>query len=157
LLCTRQQFSELRAGQMAVANHQVPPANGLPRERKWVDDVGDSAGGEFTIYQSEVFPAAIYPVLAQGGTWNTTKEPFSLPPVFKTTMQTDVNTLTFTWSAESGQTYQMQYCTDLIQTNWINLGSSFAATNSTMTTSVSTATDLQRFYRIAKSVTPGLY
>jgi hypothetical protein len=66
-------------GQAQIANHQVPPANGLPREREWVDDVGDSAWGEFTVYQSEVFPAAIYPVLAQGGTWSPAREPFVNP------------------------------------------------------------------------------
>jgi endoglucanase len=136
---------------------QIPPLSGLPRERCFVDHLGFWAMDEFTVYQSEVFPAAIYAVLAQGGKWDSTKEPFAVPAMFKTTAQTDANTLTFTWSAEGGQTYQMQYSTDLTQTNWTNLGSSLTATNATMTSSVSTATDLQRFYRIAKSVTPGLY
>ena len=68
------------AGQAQIANNQVPPANGLPREREWVDDVGDSAWGEFTVYQSEVFPAAIYSVLAQGGDWKPADgEPYLNP------------------------------------------------------------------------------
>jgi hypothetical protein len=30
----------------------------------------------FTVDQSLCFPAAVYPVLAQGGTWDETKDPF---------------------------------------------------------------------------------
>ncbi|MGA3265704.1 MAG: glycoside hydrolase family 9 protein [Verrucomicrobiota bacterium] len=67
-------------GQTATANHQVPPANGLPRERKWIDDVGNSQWGEFTVEETEVFPAAVYPVLAQGGEWFPANgEPFLNP------------------------------------------------------------------------------
>jgi endoglucanase len=58
---------------------QVPPAQNLPRERMWVDDWGNWQWNEFTDYSSEVWPAAIYPVLAQGGTWSPTREPFLNP------------------------------------------------------------------------------
>jgi hypothetical protein len=58
---------------------QVPPALKLPRERMWVDDLGNWPWNEFTDYQSEAWPAAIYPVLAQGGTWNPAREPFVNP------------------------------------------------------------------------------
>jgi len=34
---------------------------------------------EFTIYQSLCFPSAVYPVLAQGGKWDETKDPFAVP------------------------------------------------------------------------------
>ncbi|MGD0744428.1 MAG: glycoside hydrolase family 9 protein [Verrucomicrobiota bacterium] len=55
---------------------QIPPALSLPRERMWVDDLGDTQWGEFTDYQNEAWPAAIYPVLAQSGVWSPTQEPF---------------------------------------------------------------------------------
>jgi endoglucanase len=58
---------------------QVPPAQNLPRERMWVDDWGNYQWNEFTVCQSEVFPAAIYPVLAQGGAWSPAREPFLNP------------------------------------------------------------------------------
>ncbi|MGD0744586.1 MAG: glycoside hydrolase family 9 protein [Verrucomicrobiota bacterium] len=58
---------------------QIPPLSAMPRERCYVDHLGFWANNEFTVYQSEVFPAAIYPVLAQGGTWNPAKEPFVNP------------------------------------------------------------------------------
>jgi len=49
-----------------------------------------------------------------------------------------------------GLTYQVQYKTNLFQTNWSNLGSGRVATSGTMTTSDSVAASLsQRFYRVA--------
>ena len=71
------------------------------------------------------------------------------PPVFQTVEQT-AGTLTVTWSTVPGLSYQVQYTTNLSQTDWTDLGSPIAATNST-----TTAFDLilsgpaQRFYRVA--------
>jgi fibronectin type 3 domain-containing protein len=56
---------------------QIPALSGLARERQYVDHLGTYQMDEFTVYQSLVFPAAIYPVLAQGGNWNPTNDPFS--------------------------------------------------------------------------------
>ncbi|MGA3268605.1 MAG: glycoside hydrolase family 9 protein [Verrucomicrobiota bacterium] len=55
---------------------QIPNANNLARERVWVDDLGNFEWTEFTDYQCEAWPAAVYPVLAQSGTWSPTREPF---------------------------------------------------------------------------------
>ena len=44
--------------------NQLPPLNQLPRERHYIDHLGSFAMNEFTVYQTLVFPAAIYPVLA---------------------------------------------------------------------------------------------
>ena len=72
-----------------------------------------------------------------------------LPPVIKTLTQTN-GTVTLTWSAVAGQTYQVQYSDDLTQTNW-----SFLAKPSVATGGVMTATDVvdmtasaRRFYRV---------
>lgn len=43
---------------------QVPPLELMPRERRYIDHLGSFAMNEFTVYQTLVFPAAIYPVLA---------------------------------------------------------------------------------------------
>jgi hypothetical protein len=56
-------------------------------------------------------------------------------------------TFTFTWSAVSGQNYQVQYSTNLVSTNWLNLGGSVNATNATMFSS-DPIEDSQRFYRV---------
>ena len=58
------------------------------------------------------------------------------------------NSIQLTWSALTGLVYQVQYKTNLTQTNWINLGSSFTATNSNASISNSITTDSQRFYRV---------
>jgi hypothetical protein len=56
--------------------------------------------------------------------------------------------LSFGWRAVSNQTYQVQYTTDLRQTNWMTLISAITATNSTATATDVVGPDVQRFYRI---------
>jgi len=57
-------------------------------------------------------------------------------------------TLTLTWNATVGQTYQMLYKTNLNQAIWSNLNNSLTATNPVMTTLDAIGPDRQRFYRI---------
>jgi hypothetical protein len=44
--------------------------------------------------------------------------------------------------------YQVQYKTNLLQTNWINLGNAITATNVTATATNLIGSDPQRFYRL---------
>jgi endoglucanase len=62
---------------LTCAAEQVPAAKGLARERRYVDHLGSYQMNEFTVYQSLVFPASIYPVLARGGKWDPAKDPFA--------------------------------------------------------------------------------
>ena len=55
----------------------VPDVRSLPRERRFIDNLPSIQWTEFTVYQSLCFPAAVYPVLGQGGKWDETKDPFS--------------------------------------------------------------------------------
>jgi endoglucanase len=55
----------------------VPAVNTLARERQYIDNLPSIQWNEFTVYQSLCFPAAVYPVLAQGGAWDETKDPFA--------------------------------------------------------------------------------
>jgi hypothetical protein len=71
-----------------------------------------------------------------------------MPPVFISVLETGGTTLTFTWTSVAGQEYQMQYSTNLIQTNWNNLGGTNSPTGGTTTTTDSTGPDPQRFYRV---------
>jgi hypothetical protein len=57
----------------------VPNVRSLPRERRFIDNLPSIQWTEFTVYQSLCFPAAVYPVLAQGGTWDETNDPFATP------------------------------------------------------------------------------
>jgi uncharacterized repeat protein (TIGR03803 family) len=92
-----------------------------------------------------------YGTTAQGGPYGLgTVFRLSLPlrPVIKTVAQTN-GVVTFTWSAVAGQTYQPEYCTNLVQTNWSPLVTSFVATNGVVTTTdPDAAASAQRFYRI---------
>jgi uncharacterized repeat protein (TIGR02543 family) len=72
---------------------------------------------------------------------------FDQPPVFQSVVQI-AGELTFTWSAVAGRTYQVQYRTDWLQTNWSDLGIPTFATNDTTSASDSAGPDPQRFYRI---------
>ena len=68
-------------------------------------------------------------------------------PVFQSVAKVG-GTITLTWSALAGQTYQLQFKTNLNQTSWNNLGSAIIATNSTATALDSPGPDPQRFYRV---------
>ena len=71
------------------------------------------------------------------------------PPVLSSLTLTG-NTLNFTWRTIAGQTNQVQYKTNLIQTDWNNLGNAITATNSTLTFSTPIGPDSQRFYRVVR-------
>jgi hypothetical protein len=71
----------------------------------------------------------------------------SAPPVIQAARLSG-GALTFTWSAVSNQTYQIQSTTNLNEAAWINLGALITATNSTMSTS-QPASNAQQFYRLA--------
>ena len=53
----------------------VPEVTTLARERRYIDNLPSIQWTEFTVYQSLCFPAAVYPVLSQGGKWDETKDP----------------------------------------------------------------------------------
>jgi hypothetical protein len=75
----------------------------------------------------------------------------SVIPIPATLFQpvTETNgTLNFTWNALTGLVYQVQYKTNLLQTNWINLGNAITATNVTATATNLIGSDPQRFYRL---------
>ena len=55
--------------------------------------------------------------------------------------------VTLTWTTLAGQSYQLQYSTNLTATNWINLGSVTNASSS-VATATDSVTNSQRFYRV---------
>jgi len=69
-----------------------------------------------------------------------------IAPVFQSAAKSG-NTVTLTWSAVSNQAYQVQYKTNLTQTNWSNLGSPVIATNSFAFASDPISVP-QKFYRV---------
>lgn len=57
------------------------------------------------------------------------------------------STVLLTWSAVTGLRYQLQCVTNLNSTNWVDIGGSIVATNSTLT-AVDSPTNAQKFYRL---------
>lgn len=72
------------------------------------------------------------------------------PPAFQSVTISN-NSVILTWSATVGQACQFQYSTNLVSTNWFNLGNSITATNVTMNTTDTNAVraSARRFYRIS--------
>jgi hypothetical protein len=68
-------------------------------------------------------------------------------PSFQAPVMAD-GSLQLAWGSLSGVAYQVQYSTNVAQTNWINFGSVITATNSTTTTNAAIGTDQERFYRV---------
>jgi hypothetical protein len=70
-----------------------------------------------------------------------------LPPLAP--MFTASNDLySFTWSAVSNQTYQLQCATNLAAPVWLDLGSPVTATSNAVSASDPVGADCQRFYRV---------
>ena len=70
-----------------------------------------------------------------------------LPPITPAFTASN-NACTFTWSAVSNQTYQLQSATNLVAPNWIDLGSPITATNNSVSVTDAAGADGQRFYRV---------
>jgi Pro-kumamolisin, activation domain/Viral BACON domain len=69
-------------------------------------------------------------------------------PAFTKVTETN-HVITLSWSAVSGYEYELQYVTNILQTNWTTLGGMIKATNSTMLSTDSVTNSTQRFYRVA--------
>jgi subtilase family serine protease len=76
-----------------------------------------------------------------------------VPTVAFRTAVASANSFSLRWSTASGLTYQVQYKTNLLQANWIDLGTPIVATGTSLTISDtnSVKSSLQRFYRLVVS------
>lgn len=73
-------------------------------------------------------------------------------PVFQTSSEAG-NSFQLSWITTTGLVYQVQYKTNLLQTNWTNLSKSFTATNygATLLDTNALGSSPQRFYRLIVS------
>jgi uncharacterized repeat protein (TIGR03803 family) len=91
-----------------------------------------------------------YGTATEGGTYNhgtVFRLSVPLPPVLQTPSQSS-DVMNLRWTSVAGQSYQLQYNTDLSSTNWNDLGSVVLATNGVMSAFDLIGSDLQRFYRV---------
>jgi uncharacterized repeat protein (TIGR03803 family) len=69
------------------------------------------------------------------------------PPVLQSAAQAG-GMITFTWSAATGQSYQVQTTTNLSSAIWADAGGAVTATSSSSSASYAIGTNAQQFYRI---------
>ncbi|HEX3719053.1 MAG TPA: immunoglobulin domain-containing protein [Verrucomicrobiae bacterium] len=98
------------------------------------------AGASFVYYQS-------YGTNSSAAQTNLANAVVGFPPALQSAVQSN-SSLTLNWSAIPGQTYQVQYKTNLLQTNWVNFGLPSIASGTTILTTDFVSGDAQRFYRI---------
>jgi hypothetical protein len=70
-----------------------------------------------------------------------------LPPVLENVTQAN-GTVSLSWSAVTGVTYQVQYTDNLPAAAWNNLGSPISATSGTVIATDPAPSSPQRFYRV---------
>jgi uncharacterized repeat protein (TIGR03803 family) len=73
---------------------------------------------------------------------------YLIPPIQLVPVTWTNGMISFGWSAQAGQLYQVQYTTNLTQNQWVNLGGVLSTTNSSITATDSTIVSTMRFYRI---------
>jgi hypothetical protein len=78
---------------------------------------------------------AVYPIIA-------------IPPQFRGVTLLTNGVISFSWGAQAGDSYQVQYTTNLAQNLWTNLSGVLSTTNSSITATDVTAASTERFYRI---------
>ncbi|MCX6925960.1 MAG: hypothetical protein NT154_22550 [Verrucomicrobia bacterium] len=71
----------------------------------------------------------------------------SSKPVIQSVTQSS-NVISLVWSAVSGKVYQVQYKTNLTETNWIDLGDTISGTSATASASDLNPPDAYRLYRV---------
>ena len=73
----------------------------------------------------------------------------SAPPTLLSAATTQIGgAFSLTWNAIEGETYQLQYTTNIAPANWLDLGDPVTATNGIMTVSDIFGLNPQRFYRL---------
>lgn len=58
------------------------------------------------------------------------------------------DSITLTWGAVAGQSYQFEYCSGTCSADWIGLGGAIVATNGVMSVRDTIGPEPQRFYRV---------
>jgi uncharacterized repeat protein (TIGR03803 family) len=75
---------------------------------------------------------------------------FPIPPTPNITEQSN-KSMKLKWCSVVGGQYQLQYITNLVSTNWMNIGGIITATNVIVETKDSATSNLQRYYRVTLS------
>ncbi|MCX6929200.1 MAG: InlB B-repeat-containing protein [Verrucomicrobia bacterium] len=97
-----------------------------------------------TVYHFRLVSASKSGVTYGGDQVFTTLSP---APVFVAAVGAD-GTIFFAWGTAVGFSYQVQYTTNLVPANWLDLGPAIPGTGAVASATDTTRTDPQRFYRV---------
>ena len=103
-----------------------------------------SLEGDFFFTYSEMRDGVDFVVEGETSYFSTT--PIPPPPESINTMI--FNAVEIGWTSVSGQIYQVQYSTNLVSSNWFNLGSAVIGNGSTNSVFDSTRQNSQRHYKV---------
>ncbi|HEY3863716.1 MAG TPA: protease pro-enzyme activation domain-containing protein [Verrucomicrobiae bacterium] len=113
--------------------------------------IAGSTSATLTLLDADATNAGLYDVVITNAYGSVTSSPVALSLAFLLqSAAQNGNTVTFAWPTTPGDTYQVQYTTDLSSTNWINLGPPFVASGLITGGSDDVGPDPQRFYRIVQ-------
>jgi uncharacterized repeat protein (TIGR03803 family) len=133
----------------AILQHFSDVENFNPALGASTNDVGGAPLGDLVLDGNSLYGTCFR--LGPGGSGTV----FSLelpcpecPPTISSVTQSN-GAFAFSWNANLGSSYQVQYKTDPASTDWHNLGEVVIATNTTTAVSDAIGPDQQRFYRVA--------
>jgi len=100
---------------------------------------------EVSLYDRALLPSEVAALYASGS--NGKCASLAKVPVFQTPTQNG-NSINLAWTSIAGLSYQVQYATNLTQSNWVSIGAAVVATNSTSFASDFLGSAPQKFYRV---------
>jgi len=134
-------------GQLAAESGSATTAPGFSGEDFWIG--GDPDPGVFQFFTGVIDEVAMFTNSLSAGQilWLfSTGE--NVTHLNATIGSTSRSTLALTWLAIPGQTYSLEYSTNLAQNHWLVLDKAILATNSTVTVSNAVGAGGQQFYRV---------
>ncbi|HEX4120441.1 MAG TPA: choice-of-anchor tandem repeat GloVer-containing protein, partial [Verrucomicrobiae bacterium] len=144
----------------SVAQFSVSVFGASPLGYQWQKNGGNvmddgrivgAASRILTINDVSANDAGTYSVIVSNGLGSVVSSDAVLtvagPPVLQSVV-TGAGTLAFTWSAATGESYEVQTTTNLASTNWLDLGGIMTATNTNMSGSFGIGSNSQQFYRV---------
>ena len=145
-------FGDLVLVNFTPQPHGQPGFNGLTvRQFSAVANnmLGGGTYGHYTTADFDTITANLNGCFGEGmiATYTTNHLSIASVPLVMQSVGRSGNAISFTCSTTPAEMYQVQCLTNLTQTNWVNLGSAFRATNYSTTIS-DTLTNAQMFYRI---------
>lgn len=137
-------------GQLAAQSAAATNSPAVPGGDFWIG--GDPDPGAFQFFNGVIDEVAIFTnALSAGQVLWLFSSGSNVTHLSAAVNAHSPGNIALTWVAIPGQTYSVEYCTNLVQNNWAVLGSGITATNSTMSVTNMPGAALEQFYRVVLS------